>query len=130
MSLEDADAEDAAPSRGELLQRAAALGPARPTYATMSFLPTDPVLGQKMQPRVVERRARLRRVVKVALGACVAFCLFATAASALGTKDATAPAVKAAPAAAVVPVEKLEPTITTKAPSHLMATARAKAKRH
>ncbi len=117
MHFDDATHEDAAPSRQELLERAAELGPARLTYASI-LQPTDPILNRKMQPNVAKRRARLRAVVKITLGACVAFCLFAaTRASAMSISapKSEAPVVAAIP---VVPVEKLEQTETTKAPSH------------
>lgn len=115
MHFDDAMHDDAAISRQELLQRAAELGPQRLTYASM-LLPTDPVLSQKMQPSVAQRRARLRTVVKVALGACVAFCLFAaTRASAMSTSTEPAPVARLSPASAVVPVEKLEQAQITKA---------------
>lgn len=108
MHFDDAMHDDAAISRQELLQRAAELGPQRLTYASM-LLPTDPVLSQKMLPNVAQRRARLRTVVKVALGVCVAFCLFAaTQASAMSTSSEAAPVARLVPASAVVPVEKLE----------------------
>jgi hypothetical protein len=134
--------EDAAPSRQDLLQRAVALGPVRMTWENIVLSPSDPILGEKMQPRVAERRARFRRVVKVALGGCVAFCLVAAIASAFSSPSSDAPstasskaAVKTAPAVAVVPVEKLEQVSRAKAPSHIVATAARptrgpKAKRH
>ena len=121
MHFDDATHEDVAPSRQELLERAAELGPARLTYASM-LLPTDPILNRKMQPNVAERRARLRAVVKVALGACVAFCVFAaTRASAMPSGPSTtneAHVTPAIPAVSVVSVEKLDQPETTKAPSH------------
>ena len=119
MHFDDATHDDAAPSRQELLERAAELGPRR-TYASI-LLPADPILSWKMQPHVARRRARLRAVVKVAVGACVAFCLFAaTRASAMSSRPSPsdAPVAAAIPAQSVVPVEKLEQTETTKAPSH------------
>lgn len=120
MHFDDATHEDAAPSRQELLERAAELGPARLTYASM-LLPTDPILNRKMQPNVAKRRARLRAAVKVALGACVAFCLFAaTRASAMSSSPSTTSATHVTPsipAVSVVPVEKLDQPETTKAPS-------------
>ena len=134
MSIDDANAEDGAPSRQDLLQRAAALGPSRLTYATLTL--TDPVLGEKMQPWVAERRARFRRLVKIALGACIAFCMVATVATAL---PSSVPAMsvhgaKDAPSRGVVPVEKPDQPLRTKVVSHITATARAsssvKPKRH
>ena len=127
MHFDDATHEDAAPSRQELLERAAELGPARLTYASI-HLPTDPILNRKMQPNVAQRRARLRAAVKIALDACVAFCVFAaTRASAMPPSPSSSqvPAVAAVPAQSVVPVEKLEQTETTKAPSHAAAPQHA-----
>ena len=127
MSADDATYEEAAPSRQDLLQRAAELGPARMTWASI-VLPADPILADKMQPRVAERRARFRKVVKVALGACVAFCLVATAASAVSStstqSSASSTMVKTTPASGVVPVEKLEVVMRTKAPSKVTAAVR------
>lgn len=132
MSVDDATHEDAAPSRQDLLQRAAELGPSRMTWENIVLSPTDPILGEKMKPRVAERRARFRRVVKVALGACVAFCLVATAATALssnGKTTSTVGAKKTAPAAGIVPIEKLEITPRSKAQRVVVATARPSKKR-
>jgi hypothetical protein len=120
LPADDATHDDAAPSRQDLLQRAAELGPSRMTWESFALQPADPVLGEKMQPRVVERRARFRRVVKVALGACVAFCLVATAVSAVSSAEASSPrasgSAKTAPATGVVTVEKLDVAQRTKAP--------------
>lgn len=129
MSADDATYEDAAPSRQDLLQRAAELGPARMTWENIVLQPTDPILGEKMQPRVAERRARFRKVVKVAIGACAAFCLVATVASVVSSTgtSSSSPAssvAKTAPAAGVVPVEKLEVVTRTKAPSKVTAAVR------
>ncbi len=130
MTADDATYEEAAPSRQDLLQRAAELGPARMTWENI-VLPADPILGEKMQPRVAERRARFRKIVKVALGACVAFCLVATVASAVSSTSASSSTastssatVKTAPASGVVPVEKLEVVMRTKAPSKVTAAVR------
>ena len=133
VSPDDATYEDAAPSRQDLLKRAAELGPARMTWENIVLAPTDPILGEKMQPRVAERRARFRKIVKVALGACVAFCLVATVASAVSStsssssSSATSSALKTAPASGVVPVEKLEVVLRTKAPSKVTAAVRPRA---
>jgi hypothetical protein len=118
LSADDATYEDAAPSRQDLLQRAAELGP-RMTWESIAFQPTDPVLGEKMLPRVAERRARFRKLVKVALGACVAFCMVATAASAISTTNSSSEAsgsssVRTAPATRIASIEKLEVPIVTK----------------
>jgi hypothetical protein len=116
-AIDDATYEDSAPSREDLLQRAAELGPARMTWESI-VLPSDPILTKKMQPNVVERRARFRKVVKVALGGCVAFCLVALVATIASSGDrssskssastTSAVVTKTAPAMGVVPVEKLE----------------------
>jgi hypothetical protein len=124
----DAFEEDAGPSREELLARAARLGPQRMTYLSMHIASNDPILREKLKPRVAERRARLRRIVKVALGACVAFCMVATAATALsssnsGSSDAPVHA-RATTSVVVVPVEKMETPMHVRAPGHV--TARAK----
>ncbi len=85
-----------------------------------------------MQPRVAERRARFRTMVKVALGTCVAFCLVATAATALSSNgpsagrasSATSLNANNAPSTSVVPVEKLEIVSRTKAPARATAAVR------
>ncbi|MBX3200973.1 MAG: hypothetical protein KF894_22730 [Labilithrix sp.] len=130
MSADDATHDDAAPSRQELLLRAAELGPARMTWASI-VLPADPILGEKMKPRVVERRARFRKIVKAAVGACAAFCLVATAATAVsaatGSSESGAKVtstIKTAPATGEVPVETLDTTPRGKAPSKVTTTAR------
>jgi hypothetical protein len=141
MAIDDATYEDTAPSRQDLLQRAAELGPARMTWESI-VLPSDPILKKKMQPSVVERRARLRMVVKVALGGCVAFCLVALVASAVSSSDSpsskssasttSAVVTKTAPAMGVVPVEKLEITQREKAVHgrEVTATVRPATKKH
>jgi hypothetical protein len=126
IDLADEIDEEGAPSRQELLARAATLGPPRMTFLSMQLSSSDPILGEKMKPRVVERRARLRRFVKVALGACVAFCLVATAATALSSSGGgSAVAARTATTAVVVPVEKLETPTHVRAPGHMTAAARA-----
>jgi hypothetical protein len=122
LDIEDALDADGAPSRQDLLHRAAVLGPSRMTWENIELKSTDPILGEKMQPRVVERRARLRRVVKVALAAGVALCLVATGASALSPSKPAA-AVKTSPAVGVVLVEKMDLAVRGKAPGHVTATA-------
>lgn len=124
LSPDDATYDEAAPSRQDLLQRAAELGPARMTWESIVLHPGDPILGAKMQPRVAERRARFRKLVKVALGACVAFCMIATIASAVSasTTNSTATtsasgSVKTAPASAIVTRETLDTTPRPKASS-------------
>jgi hypothetical protein len=129
--LADADPtnDDMAPSRQDILARAAARPP-RMTWESIVLNPSDPILGAKMQPRVAERRARFRRIVKVALGACVAMCLVGTAATALSSNDdgrsaaSSSRSAKTAPASGVVPVEKLEIVMRGKASSHVTATTR------
>jgi hypothetical protein len=133
----EATYEDAAPSREELLKRAAELGAARRTWESIVLAPTDPILADKMQPRVRERRARLRRLVKVTLGACVAFCLVATGASLMSSGNvanaASSPgtnanaSAKTAPATAEVPVEKLDMPTRGKA-SHGVTAVRTQFK--
>jgi hypothetical protein len=99
------------------------------TWENIVLQPTDPILANKMQPRVAERRARFRTMVKGALGVCVAFCLVATAATALSSNatgtSASSSIGKAAPATAIVPVEKLDlgPS-RTRATNRVTAAAR------
>jgi len=104
------------PSANELLERAAAMGPHRMTWESI-VLVTDPVLSEKRQPRVAERRERLTRVVKMTLGACVAVCALALGVSALSgdASAATRPAAseslgKTVASKGVVPVEPLDGT--------------------
>jgi hypothetical protein len=106
----------ASEQRAALLERAARLGPLRMTWESI-VLPSDPILGEKMQPRVAERRARFRKVVTVALGACLALCVTAIGATGVraiagGSSDATgstsASTGRTAPATAFVPVEKID----------------------
>jgi len=124
LSPDDATYDDAAPSRQDLLQRAAELDPARMTWESIVLHPSDPILGAKMQPRVAERRARFRKLVKVAVGACVAFCMVATVASAVSAsttnsteKTAASGSVKTAPASGIVTRETLDTTPRPKASS-------------
>ncbi len=98
--------EPASPSTQDLLERAARLGPPRPTLESI-LLPTDPILGQKLQPRIAERRQRLTRIVKATLGGCVALCVAALVAT------ATSGEASAAPRAGKVAVS----TPTSRAPS-------------
>jgi hypothetical protein len=109
-----------APSAEELLERAAALGPARMTWESI-VLPADPILHEKSTPHVAERRARLTRMVKIGLGACLGVCVLALGVSAL-SGDAAAPPVAAADAGAktvpskgIIPVEPLDGTRHAKA---------------
>jgi hypothetical protein len=108
------------PSASELLERAAALGPARMTWESI-VLPADPILHEKRTPHVVERRARLTRVVKITLAACLGVCVLALGVSALsgdsndthGSSAAasdSAAAGKTVASKGVVPVEPLDGT--------------------
>jgi hypothetical protein len=115
-SLEPArPAYASSPSANELLERAAALGPARMTWESI-VLPADPILDEKRQPRVAERRARLTRVVKITLGACLGVCVLALGVSALSGDASAAPAASAAaigktvPSKGIVPVEPMDGT--------------------
>jgi negative regulator of sigma E activity len=109
---------DAGPSAQALLERAAALGPMRATFQSFA-LPTDPVLGAKMQPHVAERRARFRHVVKATLGACVALCALSLVVSALSGGEAHASSSptpnRATASKAVTSVEKLDGPTRAKA---------------
>ncbi len=117
-----------APSAGDLLERAAALGPVRLTWESI-VLPTDPILDEKRTPYVAERRARLTRLVKGALGACVAVCVIALGVSALSSstsdKDAktSASAAKSVPSKGVVPIESISSTKLGKASPMTVARA-------
>ncbi len=123
---------NSAPSTSDLLERAAALGPARMTWESI-VLPTDPILDEKRTPHVAERRARLTRLVKGALGACVAVCVLALGVSALsaGSSEAAASTgspstAKTIPSKAVVPVESLSIARHGKAPLPSMIVAQAR----
>ncbi|MBS2016907.1 MAG: hypothetical protein JST00_28735 [Deltaproteobacteria bacterium] len=119
---------DSSPSTNDLLQRAAALGPARMTWESI-VLPNDPVLHEKRTPHVAERRARLTRVVKGALAACIGVCVVALAVSAIsgGTETeakAATPTAKTVPSKGVVPVEALSIARHGKAAPASVAQAR------
>jgi len=104
-------------SKNELLERAAAMGPARMTWESI-VLPADPVLDEKQTPHVAERRARLTRIVKVTLGACLGVCVIALAVSAIsGSGDSSSSSKTEAAATAtsktvaskpIVPVETMD----------------------
>ncbi len=64
------------PSARSLLERAARLGPPRPTLESIP-LPRDPILGAKMLPEIVARRAKLALITKATVGACLLLCLAA-----------------------------------------------------
>ena len=106
-------------STRELLERAAAIGPARTTWESI-VLPPDPILDEKRQPHVAERRERFTRMVKVGLGACLALCVVALGVSALSgdasvtSPQAAAEARNSVPAYGIVPVEKLDPALRAK----------------
>jgi hypothetical protein len=111
---------DAGPSKDALLERAASLGPVRGTWESF-LVPNDPILGAKMQPRVAERRARLRRVVKATLGVCGALCVVSLIASAFGggnvaeASSAHVAEARSTPATAVTTVEKIDEVKRVKA---------------
>ena len=79
-------------------------------------LPADPVLDEKQQPHVAERRARLTRIVKVTLGACLGVCVLALAVSAISgsgdssvsTAEAAATAGKTVASKPIVPIETMD----------------------
>lgn len=121
-----------APTAAELLERAAALGPARVTWESI-VLPSDPILSEKALPHVAERRARLTRAVKIGLSACVGLCVLALGVSAL-SGDPSPPSASAATSVgktvasrAVVPIEALEAETHAKAARRRAAPARHKA---
>lgn len=103
------------PSAGELLERASALGPARTTWESI-VLPADPILHEKRTPHVAERRARLTRMVKIGLGACLGVCVLALGVSALSGDASAAPVAasealaKIVPSKGIIPVEPLDGT--------------------
>lgn len=119
---------DGGPTPAALLERAAQLGPPL-TWESFAVQP-DPVVRAKMEAPVVERRAKLRRVVKATVGGCAAVCVIAAvvtavadahadspriAASARTSLDRTATASPGAPSGRVVDVEKLDDTKRSKA---------------
>lgn len=121
---------DHAPSTHDLLERAARLGPPRPTMESI-VLPNDPILLEKMQPLAAQRRARFRKVVKATLGACLALCVAAIAASALSPSEASASpsgsgvTARTAPARPLVTIEKLDDAKRGKAVTSHSVTANA-----
>jgi hypothetical protein len=111
------------PSANELLERAAALGPARMTWESI-VLPADPILSEKQTAHVTERRARLTRVVKITLAACLGVCVLALGVSAISSDSrdssppaevASASAAKTVPSKGIIPVEPLDGTKHAKA---------------
>lgn len=116
-----------APSTNELLERAAAMGPPRMTWESI-VLVSDPILSEKRQPHVAERRARLTRVVKMALGGCVAVCALALGVSALSGDSVAAPVAasslgKTVASKGIVPVEPRDGTKRAKAVRHVAPSA-------
>jgi hypothetical protein len=122
------------PSANDLLERAAALGPARMTWESI-VLTSDPILDEKRTPHVAERRERLTRVVKLALGACLAMCVVAAGVSAVsGDSTSTAQSsaassvgtAKTVASKGIVPIEPLDGAKRGKAvhrPTPTVATA-------
>lgn len=114
------------PSAAEILERAAVLGPVRMTWESYTS-PTDLILDEKRQPHVAERRARLTRVVKVALGGCLGLCVLALGASALSA-DSSAPSRaslsigKTVASIGFVPVETLDGSRHAKAARRVSPT--------
>lgn len=117
-------------SANELLERAAAMGPARMTWESI-VLRADPVLDEKRQPHVAERRERFTRMVKIGLGACLAVCVVAIGVSAVSgdasssSASASSSSLRTVPAKAVVPIEALEGTKHGKAARRVTAPAAA-----
>ena len=117
------DPYTSSPSADELVERAASLGPARMTWESIA-LPSDPVLEEKQRPHVAERRARLTRVVKIALGACVGLCVLALGVSALSGDSSASPSAgsasigKTVPSKGFVPIETIDGTKRGKAVRH------------
>lgn len=114
------------PSAQALLERAAALGPVRLTFESIAI--PDPVLEAKHEPRIAERRARLTRVVKATLGACVGVCILAVGVSIFTPSAEAAPRVtagKATPNEAVKSIEPLGGAMRGKAVKAPQATALA-----
>lgn len=110
-----------APSTGELLERAAALGSMRTNWESI-VLPDDPILDEKRTPHVTERRARLTRVVKITLGACLGLCVLAVGVSALSGDSSPRAAAsdsaavgKTVASTGIVPVESFDGTKHAKA---------------
>lgn len=134
-----ATADLTGPTPKDLLERAAQLGP-RPTYESI-VLPNDPVLHAKLEPRVAERRARFRRVVKGMLAGCIGVCVVALVVTAVsGGETPAASAATTAPSVATqasTPVEKLDSAKHGKAeravpaaPEARVAFTRRSGKRH
>ncbi len=91
------------PSTQDLLARAQRLGPARPTLESI-LLPTDPILGAKLEPHIAERRMRFTRYVKATLGGCVALCVAALVATATSGEASAAP--RASSVAVATPITR------------------------
>jgi hypothetical protein len=115
------------PSADELLARAAVHGPRR-SWDSLAVT-SDPILDEKRQPHVAERRARLTRVVKATVGACLALCVVAVGVSALSrdanasTTASTVSAGRTVASKGVVPIEPLDGTKHGKATRRSTPTA-------
>jgi hypothetical protein len=102
------------PSADELVARAAARGPRR-TWESLATT-GDPILDEKGQPHIAERRARLTRFVKGTVGGCLALCVVAIGVSALSrdasarTSTSTVSAGRTVASERVVPIEPLDGT--------------------
>ncbi|AKV01917.1 hypothetical protein AKJ09_08580 [Labilithrix luteola] len=132
VSFAEEENDASAPSTKTLLERAAALGPARLTFASMVM--SDPVLLEKGTPQVAERRARLTRIVKATLGACVGVCVLALGISVFSGEPSAAASSSASvktPAKTVVSVERLSLASHGRAVKQVTAAiGGARAKRH
>ncbi len=116
------------PTPKDLLERAASLGPARPSMDSI-VVPSDPVLQAKSSPEIAERRAKLRRIVKGALGACGALCVVALVLTIVSGGPETANAATSAmisntmPSKSDVPVEKIDARSRGKAAASFVQNA-------
>jgi hypothetical protein len=107
-------------STADLLERAAALGPMRTSWES-TFVPNDPILEEKMQEHVAQRRARFQKIVKGTLGACLVVCALALGVSLASGAEGSASAAETPPARKAIAVaegtiEKLAITPRGKAP--------------
>lgn len=113
--------EPAAPSTQALLERAARLGPARPTLESIAL--PDPILDEKRKPRVAQRRARFTRFVKATLGACLGLCVLALGASALSGEEPTASAATPSSMGRTSPAQRVPSLEALAGASRAKATA-------
>ena len=117
-------------STNELLERAAAMGPSRMAWESI-VQPSDPILDEKRQPHVAERRERFTRLVKIGLGVCLAVCVVALGVSTLSDDSGSSASsestmsAKTVPAKAIVPIEPLDGTKHGKVVRRLAPTATA-----